>query len=173
MELCHLLCFVCGRASTRQPPGQRGSPSHTSCSQASTIFFQAQPGKQRAGLARQPCRSYGSTAFEEVQAEIEAWAAWQAHAWNCAIYFASEGSASTRQPPGQRGSLITRSFQAGGSLTRQAKADLARQPCRSYGSTAFQEVEAEIEAWAAWQAHVLNSAIYFALFVGATQAAAR
>ena len=46
--------------------------------------------KQWPDLARQPCRELRKCSlFRDVQGEIDAWAASQAHTWNCAIYFAS------------------------------------------------------------------------------------
>ena len=107
VELCHLLCFVCGRGSacTRPPPGSgevqpqfqpgKYEPARSQPEANQTFFFDSQkpakPGKQRPDLARQPgpCRELRKCSlFRDVQGEIDAWAASQAHTWNCAIYFA-------------------------------------------------------------------------------------
>ena len=81
-----------GQCLHKAAPRQRGGPA--SFSQVSTRFFEAggcptrkpvflpaKPDKQRPDLA--------SAAFFGASKAIDAWAASQAHAWNCAIYFAS------------------------------------------------------------------------------------
>ena len=92
-----------GRSSQFQPgkyeifqaggcPTRKSARSQPEANQ--TSFFDSQkpakPGKQRPDLARQPCRELRKCSlFRDVQGEIDAWAASQAHTWNCAIYFAS------------------------------------------------------------------------------------
>ena len=127
VELCHLLAsFVGGAVPPQGRPQAAGRSSHTSFSQVSTIFSRqgdVQPGKQRPDLARQPCRELRKCSKKrDVQGEIETWAASQAHAWKCAIYFASfvGGAVPPQGRPQAAGRSSqfqpgTRFFQAGGS----------------------------------------------------------
>ena len=74
--------FEAGGCPTRKPARSQPEANQTS-------FFDSQkpakPGKQRPDLARR----VNSAAFFGTSKAIDAWAASQAHAWNCAIYFAS------------------------------------------------------------------------------------
>ena len=128
VELCHLLCFVCGRgsASTRPPPGGG----------------EVQPHQFQRYFSRQ-----GEVCFASPCVEL----------CHLLCFVCGRGSASTRPPPGSGGSshtsfsqASTRFFQAGGCPT-----NLARQPCRELRKCSlFRDVQGEIDAWAASQARV-------------------
>ena len=122
--------FQAGGCPTRKQARSQPEANQTS-------FFDSQkpakPGKQRPDLARQPCRELRKCSlFRDVQGEIDAWAASQAHTWNCAIHFASfVGGAVPAQGRPQAAGRSSQ-FQPG-------RPDLARQPrpCRELRSAAF------------------------------------
>ena len=182
--------FQAGGCPTRKPARSQPEANQTS-------FFDSQkpakPGKQRPDLARQPgpCRELRKCSlFRDVQGEIDAWGASQAHTWNCAIYFASfvggavpaqgrpqaAGRSSQFQPdkyePARSQPEANQTFFSNSQKPAKPgkqRPDLARQPgpCRELRKCSlFRDVQGEIDAWAASQAHTWNCAIYFASFVG-------
>ena len=184
-----------GRSSQFQPGKYEPARNQPEANQ--TSFFDspkpAKPGKQRPDLARQPgpCRELRKCSlFRDVQGEIDAWAASQAHTWNCAIYFASfvggavpaqgrpqaAGRSSQFQPgkyePARSQPEANQTFFSNSQKPAKPgkqRPDLARQPgpCRELRKCSlFRDVQGEIDAWAASQAHTWNCAIYFASFVG-------
>ena len=114
VELCHLLCFVCGRgsASTRPPPGSGEVQPHQfqdmsnqkarSQPQANqTSFFARSQPNQARGLSWQGSLGLAeaSSLFRDVQGEID-FASPRVELCHLLCFVCGRGSASTRPPPG-------------------------------------------------------------------------